>query len=187
MDSAGIGLSGAPWWNSSSYRRETACVPGKTRQPPVILVTALAAGSTGPRRRRCSLCVHLPRGKGGWPRPWCAWFSRARSLTKHDEDVRSRGSTSVCMYTRLFNYLSRASSPDLSPLGTFPLHSFLSPSLYKSRASHLFLSSPPREGTHLHTCSRWCVRSHGSWNDYRYARLLSSGASFLYDETGIST
>ncbi|KAM0726504.1 hypothetical protein ACS0PU_007688 [Formica fusca] len=47
----------------------TACVPGKTRQPPVILVTALAAGSTGPRRRRCSLCVHLPRGKGGWPRP----------------------------------------------------------------------------------------------------------------------
>lgn len=114
MDSPGIGEIIGRFLVEFLLLPSTACVPGKTRQPPVILVTALAAGSTGPRRRRCSLCVHLPRGKGGWPRPWCAWFSRARTLTKHDEDVRSRGSTFVCMYTRLLNYLSRASPPDLS-------------------------------------------------------------------------
>lgn len=45
---------------AASLGTETAGHPG---------CAALAAGSAGPRRRRRSLRVHLPRGKGGWPRP----------------------------------------------------------------------------------------------------------------------
>lgn len=96
-------LADVSLWKSSRHRLR----PWKWKQP-VIPVAALAAGSTGSRRRRrCSLCVHLPRGKGGWPRPWCAWFSRARSFTTSRENGRSvprPTTTDAC--TRLLNYPS---------------------------------------------------------------------------------
>lgn len=145
MDSAGVGeiiglLGGIP--------SPTTCVPGKTRRPPVILVARLAAGSAGPRRRRCSLCVHLPRGKGGWPRPWCAWFSRARTLTKHRGDGRSRrGSTSprTSMYVAV--KLSLLSGNFSSSLAQPPIP-------FSARRARLILFFPPRKGAHLHMCVR---------------------------------
>lgn len=132
--------------------------PWGSRQP-VISVAALAAGSTGPRRRRRSLRVHLPRGKGGWPRPWCAWFSRARTFTSVREDDRSKHNrpttTNAC--TRLLNYLS-ALSQSLSlfvssPFGPFlrhPVPAASYPLLYASRA----LSPFSWFFTHSHTRTR---------------------------------
>lgn len=87
--------------------------------------------------------------------------------------------TNAC--TRLLNYLLRALPASLA-LSLFPFRrsflersvpcSFLSP-FSKRRAPHLLFLGSSR--TRTHALARPCMRSHGSWNDYRYTRLSSPG------------
>ena len=60
------------------------------RLDPILEIkTGSRLGAVVPSDDVAAQCMHLPSGKGRRPRPWCAWFSRARSCTKDREVGRS--------------------------------------------------------------------------------------------------
>jgi len=137
--------------STASLEMETAGHPGCS------VGRRVSTGSL--RRRRCSLYVHLPRGKGGWPRPWCAWFSRARSFTKRHENCRSEQDRP---HQRLYTVVKLSLALSLAILSllpwTFPLaSSCLSSSLRVARL--IFFFSSPRALTQVPACI--CARG---WN-----------------------